>query len=62
MLDMIKDASPETTLFLFGASSVLKKLGKQSSDHVFLYPRPGVSKLTIEFKNDVIDYVRTKSR
>ena len=59
ILDLIKNISPTTDIFLFGASSVIKTLDKEKTNHVFLYSRPGVSKLTIEFKNDLIDYVRT---
>jgi len=61
ILDLIENTFPQTDIFLFGASSVLKKLDKERTNRVFLYPRPGVSKLTREFKNDVIDYVKTKS-
>ena len=60
ILELIKDTSPQTGTFLFGASSVLNKLEKERIVRVFLYSRPGVSKLTREFKNDVIDYIRAK--
>lgn len=60
ILDSIEDISPQTTTFLFGASSVINKLNKEKPIRVFLYSRPGVSKLTREFRNDVIDYIKTK--
>ncbi len=62
ILDLIADTSPQTATFLFGASSILDKLDKRKTIHVFLYSRPGVSKLTKEFRNDVIDYIKRKNR
>jgi len=59
-LDLIRDISPQTDAFLFGASRVLDILEKGRMIRVFLYRRPGVSKLTLEFKNDVINYVKKK--
>jgi hypothetical protein len=60
ILDLIKDTSPQTDIFLFGASSILGKLERENTIRVFLYRRLGVSKLTKEFRNDVINYVKTK--
>ena len=60
ILDLIKDASPQTDTFLFGASSVFSKLGKRRTNRVYLYSRPGVAKLTCKFKNDVIDHINAK--
>ncbi len=60
ILDSIEDISPQTATFLFGASSVITKLNKEMPIRVFLYSRPGVSKLTRDFKNEIIDYVKTK--
>lgn len=60
ILDLIKEISPQTDTFLFGASSVLQKLEKERATNTFLFSRPGVSKLTRKFKNDLIDYIKTK--
>ena len=60
VLNMIEMNSPQTSIFLFGASSILDKLKEKRIKNVFLYSRPGVSKLTREFRNDVIDYIKTK--
>jgi len=60
VLNMIEMNSPQTNIFLFGASSTLDKLKEKRTKNVFLYARPGVSKLTKEFRNDVIDYIKTK--
>ena len=57
ILNLIKSTSPQTDTFLFGASSVLDKLKKEKTAHVFLYSRPDVSKLTKDFKNDVINHI-----
>jgi hypothetical protein len=60
ILEIINNLSPKTNIFLFGASSVIDRLEKEKTNHVFLYSRPGVSKLTSEFKNDLIGYIKTK--
>jgi hypothetical protein len=60
ILDLIKRTSHKTDIFLFGAASVIDRLEKERKNRVFLYSRPGVSKLTSEFKNDLIAYIKTK--
>lgn len=59
ILDLIKSTSHKTDIFLFGAASVIDRLEKERN-RVFSYSRPGVSKLTSEFKNDLIDYIKKK--
>jgi len=60
VVDTIEEISPETSVFIFGASSILQRLAKRKAPNVFLYYRPGVSKLTREFKNDVISHIERK--
>jgi len=60
ILDFLKKHSPQARVYFFGASSVLGQIEKNSSIQLFLYPRRGVSKLTKEFKNDIVDFVKRK--
>ncbi len=62
VLEIIKEVSPRTDIFIFGASSLLNKLKKEELQNVFLFSRPGVNKLTIEFRNTVINHLQTKTR
>ena len=57
ILDLIDNISPETTVFIFGAKSLLKTIGKRKQ--VFSHPRRGVAKLTQEFKDQIIAYIKS---
>lgn len=60
ILDLINKISPNATVFIFGASSILNDIKiEQKVQHVFFYPRPGVNKLTKEFKKRIIGRIKT---
>lgn len=60
ILDFLKNRSPNTRVYVFGASSIINRIEKNSGIHLSLYPRLGVAKLTCELKNDLIDYIKRK--
>jgi len=60
ILDFLKEYSPQTKVYVFGASSLLDQIEKDSGIQLFLYPRRGVSKLTKEFKDDLVGFVKRK--
>jgi hypothetical protein len=60
ILRSIPKISPRTDTFVFGASSMLDRIEKDKAIHLFFYPRRGVAKLTREFKNDLIAYLKKK--
>lgn len=60
ILDAIEENSPQTDTFIFGASSVLERLDKERAANLFLYSRPGVGKLTRDFKKDLIGRIKTE--
>ncbi len=63
LLNLIHENSPQAALFVFGASKMLSSLRTERGIRdLFLFPRPGVAKLTSGFRNEVLDYVRTISR
>jgi hypothetical protein len=51
----LRNCSPMTRTYVSGASSVLSKIP------LLVYPRPGVTKLTRKFKEDLIDYIKKHS-
>jgi hypothetical protein len=59
-LRLIPRVSPKTDAFVFGASSMLERIEKDETMHLFFHPRHGVAKLTREFKNDLIAHIKKK--
>lgn len=58
VLKLIGKFVPEAAVYVFGASTVLANIAKPKGLQLFLYPRPGVSKLTAELKKDVVERIR----
>jgi len=56
ILDVINKTSPEAITFLYGANSVLKSIKQR--ERVSLHIRQGVTKLTQEFKNTIIQHIK----
>ena len=54
----LKSISPNSALFVFGASTILG--GIKDKKNIFLYHRSGVTKTTTQFSNDIIDFLRPK--
>ena len=60
-LKLVAEFSPLSEIFIFGGSSLLKRI--QSLDcglNLVLFKRPGVAKLTLEFKNELIGRIKNK--
>ena len=58
ILDSIMDMPcqpPKPHFLVFGASSILDKFRDKESSRISFYPRPGVDKLAVDFKDDVLD-------
>jgi hypothetical protein len=59
ILDLIEKTSPQATVFIFGASSILNNVQiEQKVQPIFFYSRHGVAKLTKEFKNEIIRRIK----
>lgn len=56
ILDIITKTSPKAVIFIYGANNIIRTI--KPSDRVFVQPRHGVAKITQEFKNQVIAYIR----
>ncbi len=54
----LKSISPNSALFVFGASTILG--GIKNKKNVFLYHRSGVAKTTTQFNNGIIDFICSK--
>ena len=62
LLNLINKNSPQAALFVFGASKMLNKLRTEHRTRsIFLFPRPGVAKLTREFRDKIIKYIKNSS-
>jgi len=57
ILDFILKQFSKSALFIFGASSLFPKIDPDLKNKIFYYPRPGVSKTTLEFKNAILNYI-----
>lgn len=62
ILDLINKTSPNATVFIFGANSILKPIRKEKGKQVFLYARHGVAKITRELKSQIITYIKSLSK
>jgi quinolinate synthase len=60
IVDIVEKLSSETEIFIFGGYSLLKEMEKDKSDNLFLYQRPGVSKVTKQFKQDLVNHIRKR--
>jgi len=59
-LEMTEKYSRNSTIFIFGAPSILnniKKFCEELEITLFLKPRPGVAKITNELKKQILNYV-----
>ena len=59
-LEMIEKYSKNSTVFIFGAPSILndtKKIREELEINLFLKPRPDVAKITNELKKQIINYI-----
>jgi hypothetical protein len=60
-LHFSKKFAPEARMYVFGASSILCKIKRDSNVSPFVYPRPGVARLTREFKDDLVNYLKKRA-
>ena len=58
LVDFLEEHSPQTKAYIFGASTLLAQIDKDSHIQIYLYPRPGVSKLTKEFKKAILSSLK----
>lgn len=58
ILDLAGKFCPGASIFIFGASSIRSLLEKQDKIGVRFYHRPGVSRLTQQFKHDIINHIK----
>ena len=59
-LEMTEKYTKNSTIFIFGAPSILnniKKFHEELEINLFLKPRPGVAKITNELKKQILNYV-----
>jgi len=59
-LEMTEKYSKNSTVFIFGAPSILsniKKFHEELEINLFLKPRPGVAKITDELKKQILNYI-----
>jgi len=57
VLDFLIRTSLKVAVFIFGSSSLFSLIKQFPENHVVICPRPGVSKITINFKNKILDYI-----
>lgn len=57
VLDFIIRNFPKAAVFIFGSSSLFDKIKLEPEQYVLLCPRPGVSKITVDFKNNLLNYI-----
>ena len=59
IIGLVEKYSPGVVAFIFGSPNSLAKLkGNHPNASFFYYPRPGVNKLTRQFKKDLLDYLQ----
>lgn len=57
ILKNVTAKSPNSTVFIYGAKSVLKRIPKEKNLDIRMYTRKGVAKLTQEFKEDILEHI-----
>lgn len=57
-VELLGSITPQTHVFVFGALSILRNISDEEATRVHLCTRPGVDKLTREFRNTLIEYLR----
>lgn len=62
IVDTVEKLSSETEIFIFGGYSLLKEMEKDKVDNLFLYQRPGVSKVTKQFKRDLVKHIEKRQK
>ena len=60
IMQYLRNSPSRVRMSVFGASKVLNEILTSRSVNLFPYSRPGVAKLTPEFRNAVLDYVRNE--
>jgi len=58
IMQYLRNSPSRVSMYVFGASKVLSEIEASRSVDLFKYSRPGVAKLTQEFRNAVLDYIR----
>ena len=58
IMQYLRNSPSRVRMYVFGASKVLNEIVTSRNVDLFPYSRPGVAKLTQEFKNAILDYVR----
>jgi hypothetical protein len=58
IMQFLRNSPSRISMYVFGASRVLNEIETSRSVDLFLYSRPGVSKLTQEFKNAILNYIK----
>jgi hypothetical protein len=62
IVDIVQRLASETEIFVFGGHSLLKEVKKDKSSNLFLYQRPGVGKVTKQFKQDLVDHIERAAK
>jgi hypothetical protein len=58
VMQFLRNSSSRVRMYVFGASEVLNEILTSRSVDLFQYSRPGVAKLTQEFRNAILDYIK----
>ena len=58
IMQLLRNSPSRVRMYVFGASKVLNEIAKSRMVDIFSYSRPGVAKITKEFKNAILDYVK----
>lgn len=58
IMQYLRNSSSRVSLYVFGASRVLREIETNRNVDLFLFSRPGVAKLTQEFKNAILGHIR----
>jgi len=58
IMQFLRNSPSRIRMYVFGASRVLNEIETSGSVDLFPYSRPGVAKLTQEFKNAILNYVK----